>query len=92
MPNTIDPKTYGLSSRDRLIKISDNHLALVINRKSRIIMTDGRRILEKIRKIHEKAPNVKISLHTNAPVCSKTVALLLERGVEIRNFDNLTEL
>ncbi len=86
MPNTIAPKTYGLSSRDRLIKISENHLALVINRKSRIIMADGRRILEKINNIRKLAPGVNISLQTNAPVCSKTVVLLKESDVEIIDF------
>jgi len=87
MPNTLDPKTYGLSSRDKLIKISENHFALVIERKSRIIMADGRRILEKVKKVHEKAPGVKISLQTNAPVCSKTSAFLREKGIEIRGLD-----
>ena len=86
MPTTIDPKTYGLSSRDRLIKISENHIALIINRKSRIIMADGRRILEKINKIRKIAPGVNIILQTNAPVCSRTVAFLQESDVEIIDF------
>ena len=87
MMTILDPKTYGLSSRDKLIKISKNHFALVIERKSRIIMTDGRRILEKVKKVLEKTTGVKISLRTNAPVCSKTSAFLREKGIEIRGLD-----
>ena len=87
MTKSLDSKTFGLSSRDRLIEISKNHWALVIHRKSRIVVADGRRILEKIKKAQEKAPDVKFSIQTNAPVCSKTGAFLREMGVEIRKLD-----
>ena len=46
-PDRIDPKKYGLTPRDQIRRIDATHWALVMNRKSRIIMADGRRILEK---------------------------------------------
>ena len=83
MQDSIDPKQYGLSARDRLEKLSDNHLALVINRKSRIIMADGKRILQKAEILRTHQPDVSISLKTNAPVCSKTWAFLHDHDIDI---------
>lgn len=79
----IDPKSLGLSSRDHIEKLPGHRLALVIDRKSRIIMADGRRILEKIKKIQERAPNLIIIIKTNAPVCSKTMAFFYEHGIRV---------
>lgn len=79
----IDPKSLGLSSRDRIKKLPGNQLALIIDRKSRIVMADGRRILEKIKIIQELVPNMVIVLKTSAPVCSKTMALFYEHGIRI---------
>ena len=47
----IDPKKYGLNTRTVLIENEQKEIIIVINRKSRIIMKDGRKILEKARKI-----------------------------------------
>ena len=47
----VDPKKYNLSSRVSLQENSSNELCIVINRKSRIIMKDGYRILEIAEKI-----------------------------------------
>jgi hypothetical protein len=79
----IDPKQIGLSSRDRIERISYNQLALVIDRKSRIVMADGKRILEKVRKIQKNEPGVTVTLQTKAPVCSKTRTFLAENNVTI---------
>jgi len=83
----IDAKTLGLSARDRVEQIASNHLALVVDRKSRIIMADGRRILEKVDKIRKHGSDAKISLKTNAPVCSKTRAFLHENEIRIDSID-----
>ena len=47
----IDPKKYNLSSRVILKESSNGQIFLIINRKSRIIMKDGNRILDIIQKI-----------------------------------------
>lgn len=79
----IDPKIFGLSPRTMAGQLSANHIVLIKDRKSRIIMKDGRQIFEQIRRIKNNTPNSKISLATNAPVCGKTTNFLKERGIEI---------
>lgn len=79
----VDPEMYGLTARDRIVKISENHFALVIDRKSRIVMKDGMRVLEKAEKIRRHLPGVRLSLNTSAPVCGKTRIFLQERGIEV---------
>ena len=83
MTEAIDSQEMGLSARDRVERLADAHWALVVDRRSRIVMADGRRILEKAKKIHWTIPGVKVSLKTNAPVCSKTRAFLAEHGVNV---------
>ena len=83
----IDPKIFGLSPRTALGQLSKNNFVLIKDRKSRIIMKDGNQILEQINLIQEKEPNIKISLATNAPVCSKTTKFLGEKGIDILSLD-----
>ena len=47
---SLSPKDYGLNSKVKLIQ-SDDHIGIVIDRKSRIIMKDGIRILDQVKKI-----------------------------------------
>ena len=77
----LDPKTFNLSSRV-VIEEEKSSLTLVVNRKSRIIMKDGRRLLDQIRQI-KKASNKAVLIFTTAPVCSKTKSFLHSNGVEI---------
>ena len=79
----LNPKKYGLSTRSCLERIDDTTLALVILRKSRIIMADGKKIREKAACIAKVDPALRVVLKTNAPVCSKTQVFLRESGVEI---------
>ena len=79
----IEAKMFGLSPRTMLGQYADNHLVLIKDRKSRVIMNDGRQILKQIQMIQNSKLNLKISLATNAPVCSKTTRLLKEKRIEI---------
>tara|TARA_B100000902_G_scaffold398291_1_gene464548 strand:+ start:418 stop:675 length:258 start_codon:yes stop_codon:yes gene_type:complete len=79
----VNPKTYNLSSRIKLLKDSAGSLFIVIDRKSRIIMKDGSRVVKTAEQIKEVNKNKKISLLTSAPVCSKTKALLLKNDISI---------
>jgi hypothetical protein len=47
MKKLIDPAQFGLYPKTVIEELSKNHFALVITRKSRIIMSDGNRILER---------------------------------------------
>ena len=78
---TIDPKQFGLNSRTLLVE-KKNTIAIVVDRKSRIIMKDGKRILDQANAIQniEKKP---VALLTSAPVCSKTKTFLLENDIAI---------
>ena len=83
MPEYIDPKEFGLPPRTVVEKIATDTLAIVIDRKSRIIMADGRKIVEKARKIRQGRPGVKIILKSSSPVCGKTSNFLSENGIDV---------
>ena len=84
MSNTINPKEFGLHARTTLVQVDEHTVALVIDRKSRIIMADGRKIMEKVAKIRLAQPELNIILQTSAPVCSKTSSFLQEAGIVIQ--------
>ena len=82
--NNIDPTQYNLSSRVDLRQDRSGGLLIVINRKSRIIMKDGIRVLEMVKKINKIDPKKNISVRTSAPICSKTKKLLLENSIVVK--------
>ena len=82
----LDPKTFNLNNRV-VIEEEKNTLTLVVNRKSRIIMKDGRRLLDQIRQIKTVSKKA-VLIFTTAPVCSKTKNFLNSNGIEITQEDN----
>jgi len=78
----IDPKSVGAPARSAIGEDSKNHLYIIKNIKSRIIMKDGHKILETVKKIKNKT-NTSVSLATTAPVCSKTTRFLNENDIKI---------
>jgi len=81
--NRVDPKRYGLHARTVLEQIDEQTLALVIDRKSRIIMADGRKILDKVEQIRTIQPDLQLLLKTSAPLCSKTLAFLKQADIQV---------
>jgi hypothetical protein len=81
--NKIDPATLGLPARTTMEKLDENHIALVKDRKSRIVMNDGMKILKNAETIWRTHPEIRISVKTAAPICSKTRAFLQQRGIEV---------
>ncbi len=79
----IDPRKYNLSPRIQLRQNSSGHLFIVIDRKSRIIMKDGQRIMKIANAIHTTGHGVPISVLTSAPVCSKTKTFLSDNNISI---------
>ena len=79
----LDPKKYGLSTRAVLIENDQNEIIISINRKSRIIMKDGIKIVDQVHQIQRQEKKT-ISVKTNAPVCSKTKQFLQKKGIEVR--------
>ena len=83
MIKNIDPKTFGLPGKTVIEKIGKNHYVLVVDRKSRVIIADGRKLLERAKMIKAVEPGTKISLRSTAPVCSKTIRFLADQRIEL---------
>ena len=83
MTNYIDPQSLGLLPRTVVEEIDTKTLAIVINRKSRIIMADGRKILAKAEKIKQAKPGCKVVLKTTAPLCKKTLQYFADHGIGV---------
>ncbi|MCG8336223.1 MAG: hypothetical protein MJE63_17085 [Proteobacteria bacterium] len=79
----IDPREFGLHHSTILDQTGDNTFVIVMNRKSRIIMKDGNAILQKIEKIRKTYPIARVSVETNAPICSKTKAFLADKKITL---------
>ena len=78
----LDPKSFGLTSRT-VLEEYDGGVAIVMDRKSRIVMADGQRILAKAEKLRASVGDVAIVLKTLAPVCSKTKLFLDDREIVV---------
>lgn len=79
----LDPQSLGLPPRTIVVEIAPDAIAIVINRKSRVVMADGKKIVAKADKIKKTKPGRKILLKTSAPVCSKTLLFLADNGIEV---------
>ncbi len=80
----IDPRLYGLHSRI-ILRENKKDIYIVIDRKSRIIMKDGHRILEIVKKIRDSEIRKNVSVLSRAPVCSKTQKFLNENKIAIKS-------
>ena len=78
----IDSKSVGAPTRSVIGEDSSNHLYIIKNIKSRIIMKDGHKIVETVKQIKNKTSS-SVSLATTAPVCSKTTRFLNENDIKI---------
>ncbi len=83
MCHSVDPKIFGLHPATKIEQSGEKQFVIVMNRKSRIIMQDGHKIIQKAASIIEKVPGAIVTLRTTAPVCSKTQNLLKENNVEL---------
>jgi hypothetical protein len=79
----LDSKTLGLHPRTIIEQIEQDTVAIVMKRKSRIIMADGRKILTMAEKIVQARPGIRVMLKTSAPVCSKTLQSLADNNIEL---------
>ena len=79
---TINPINVGAPKRSNVAMDNDNNIYIVKNIKSRIIMKDGLKLFDLVKKI-KTVKNVTVSLATTAPVCSKTKKYLKENKIKI---------
>ena len=80
----INPKLYGLHSRIILRK-NKKDIYVVIDRKSRVVMKNGHRIFEIVKKIRGLETGKNVSVLSGAPVCSKTQKFLTENNITIKS-------
>ena len=78
----INSKSVGAPTRSVIGQDNNNHLYIIKNIKSRIIMKDGHKIVDAVKQIKNKT-NSSVSLATTAPICSKTTKLLNENDIKI---------
>ena len=78
----INPSDLGLPNRTKIAVDGKGAHYIIKNIKSRIIMKDGKKILEIAKKIKTKT-KTNVFLATTAPLCSKTKTYLKENNVEI---------
>lgn len=80
----VNPKQYNLNARIRLKK-SGKNIFIVLERKSRVIMKDGYRILEIVKKIRDFETGKNVCVLSGAPVCSKTQKFLTKNNITIKS-------
>ena len=78
----IEPKSIGIRSRIKILK-KDEIIIIEIDRKSRIIMKDGEKIISNAN-IIKNYFDLPVELHTSAPVCSKTRTYLEEMDIRVK--------
>ena len=78
----INSKSVGAPMRSVIGQDNNNHLYIIKNIKSRIIMKDGHKIVDAVKQIKTKT-NSSVSLATTAPICSKTTKFLNENDIKI---------
>ena len=77
----IDPAELKLPPSMNLEQVDDHAFILTIKRKSRIIMQDGRKLLEKLQPVRARIPAARIEIRATAPICSKTQRFLTDEGL-----------
>ena len=78
----IDSSTFGLPKRTQVAVGKDRNHYIIKNIKSRIIMKDGKKIVETA-SIIKNQTNKQVFLATTAPICSKTKTYLESKNIQI---------
>jgi len=74
---------FGLAKRNQLIQIDANTIGIIKKRKSRIIMKDGKQILDIAKQIRTNDKKTNIVLIIEGPICSKTLNFLSENKIGV---------
>jgi len=86
MKKQIDPAIFNLPSRSLIEETSENSFTIVMEKRSRIVMKDAEKVLEKAKKIKERFPTALVGLRISGPICSKSVNFLAEHGIEVTRY------
>ncbi|MCK5847024.1 MAG: hypothetical protein KAG84_06270 [Bacteroidales bacterium] len=82
MRTRISSTEFGLSNRV-ILESDGNSIIIVKQRKSRIIMSDSKKITAIRDTIKTHKPNVAIKLLISGPICSKSTKFLNENDIEV---------
>lgn len=83
----LNPESLKLNRRDT-INVNGDEVIISKERKSRIVMKDGKKILRDAEKIRVQKKNARIIIRTDAPVCSKTRSWLAEHNISFINMNS----
>ncbi|MBP5419268.1 MAG: hypothetical protein J6Y72_05610 [Bacteroidales bacterium] len=74
---------YGVDKRALLEYVGENHIAIVKIVKRRLLVDDAKNFVEIAKKIKSVDPQMKVSLICTDNICSKSVALLEQNGIDV---------
>lgn len=74
---------YGLDKRTLVEYIGPDHIAIVKFVKSRIVVKDAEKIVAVAEKIKAVDAGVKVSLLCSDNICSKSVRMLEDAGIDV---------
>ena len=80
----INPALFNVSNRTKLFMDDLGNINMLIERKSRIIIKDGKKIIAIAKKIKSINKKNRLTVFTSAPVCSKTKSLLEKNKIYIK--------
>lgn len=83
----LSPEHYNINPRTKLEEISDNHIAIVKDIKSRIIRKDALKLVETAKQINTVEPDLKVSLVCNRNICSKSLKELADNNIDVIYLD-----
>lgn len=79
----LSPEHYNINPRTKLEEISDNHIAIIKDIKSRIIRKDALKLVETAKQINTVEPDLKVSLMCNRNICSKSLKELADNNIDV---------
>jgi len=82
-----NPLHYGLPSRIQLVNLGKNRIGISKVIKSRIIQKDAAKIVIIASQIKSVSPKLEVSLICSRNICSKSIILLKNEGIEIKYVD-----
>jgi len=82
-----NPLHYGLPSRIQLVNLGKNRIGISKVIKSRIIQKDAAKNVAITSQIKKVNPGLEVSLICSRNICSKSIILLKNEGIEIKYVD-----
>lgn len=79
----VKPEEFGLPAKTNLEMAGEGTVAIVIARKNKIILADGKRVVEKAQTIKRAQPQMSVVLKTTAKLCGDVRRYLQWEGIDV---------